>query len=222
MGKSKERSERLPPFVPLFVETLRSPAWQVLSHGARSLYVLLKSKYIPHAHNNGRLYVSQRDAKKELGSGFEEITNWFRELQHYGFIVMIQPGCLGVMGKGLAPKWRLTEIAYMREPATRDFIGWDGTPFQRKRRASKNRIPHRKSGADRTGKPVHTSAPEIRCSSQADRTGNPVHTERRERTGNPVHNYVSHSVSADMTLPTDQRQDHKLRLSLVSDEGEAA
>ena len=43
------------------------------------------------------------------GSGFDEIGRWFRELQHYGFIVMTKLGCLGLDGKGKSPHWRLTE-----------------------------------------------------------------------------------------------------------------
>jgi hypothetical protein len=38
-------------------------------------------------------------------------------------------GCLGVEGHGKAPHWRLTEIGYMREPPTRDFLRWNGAPF---------------------------------------------------------------------------------------------
>ena len=92
---------RLAPFVPLLKETLASPAWRAMSHGARSLYVALKLRYSSNF--------------KEIGSGFEEIGNWFRELQHYGFIVMTQPGCLGVNGNGLAPHWRLTEVGFMND-----------------------------------------------------------------------------------------------------------
>jgi len=125
---------RLGPFVPLLKETLDTPAWRALSHGARSLYTSLKRRYNHKNHNNGHLYVSQRDAMKELGSGFEEITNWFRELQYYRFIVMMNAGCLGVDGKGKAPHWRLTELGYMHDAPTRDFAKWDGVKYKRQRR----------------------------------------------------------------------------------------
>jgi hypothetical protein len=85
-----------------------------MSHGARSLYVALKRRYSSNRKNNGRIYLSIRAARKELGSGSSQIIRWFRELQHYGFIVMMSPGCLGLDGKGKAPCWRLTEVAYMR------------------------------------------------------------------------------------------------------------
>jgi hypothetical protein len=58
----------------------------------------------------------------------------FRELEHYGFIVATERGCLGVYGKGRAPRWRLTELAYMHEPPTRDFTRWkNGNHFQDRR-----------------------------------------------------------------------------------------
>jgi hypothetical protein len=65
----------------------------------------------------------------ELGSHHNQIARWFRELQHYGFIVLAKPGFLGVEGKGQAPRWRLTELGCMKELPTRDFERWDGTPF---------------------------------------------------------------------------------------------
>jgi len=66
------------------------------------------------------------------------IERWFRELEHFGFIVMSSPGCLGVEGKGKAPHWRLTECGTTSktsatgvwEPPTNDFLRWDGTPFR--------------------------------------------------------------------------------------------
>jgi hypothetical protein len=145
MSRKKDKG-RLPSFVPLFKETLVTPAWRSMSHGARNLYLALKLR---HVKNNGRIYLSQRDARLELGgSGFNEIGNWFRELQHYGFIVMMRPGYLGIDGKGMSPHWRLTELPYLDDPPTRDFNRWNGAKFKRSKPAgSKNRIPHQKSGA---------------------------------------------------------------------------
>src|SRR5208337_94847 len=94
---------------------------------------------------NGRIYLSQRQAVTETGSGFEEIVRWFLELQHYGFIVMTAPGYLGLEGKGRAPHWRLTEVSYMRgtsskgmeDMPTMDFLRWDGSKFKRPLRWSR-------------------------------------------------------------------------------------
>jgi hypothetical protein len=64
---------------------------------------------------------------------------------------------LGVNGKGKAPHWRLTEVGYMHEPPTKDFLKWDGEMFHEQKspeyykrqerriaklRRAKNRIPH--------------------------------------------------------------------------------
>ena len=74
------------PFVPLLKDTLASPAWRAMSHGAKALYVSLKARYNSGQHNNGRVFVSQRTASQrdriELSA---EIARWFRELQYYGF-----------------------------------------------------------------------------------------------------------------------------------------
>jgi hypothetical protein len=123
MTKQNDKG-RLPPFVPLLKETLDSPAWKAMSHGAGALYVALKRRYNRDFHNNGKIYLSQRNAAEEIGSHTNQVARWFRELQHYGFAVMMEQGRLGVDGKGQAPRWRLTELGYMKEPPTRDFMRW--------------------------------------------------------------------------------------------------
>jgi len=132
-------------------------AWKAMSHGAKMLYVVLKRRYNRKFHNNGRIYLSQRNAAKELGSHHNEIARWFRELRHYGFIVMTRPGGLGVEGKGKAPHWRLTELGYMKELPTQDYKRWDGTPFTDRKTKS------RAGNAARTVlESAHTNEPENR------------------------------------------------------------
>jgi hypothetical protein len=126
--KHKDKG-RLPAFVPMFKETITSPAWRALSHGARSLFLALKFRYNSEHKNNGKIYLSTRDAAAELGSNRNGISRWFRELQHYGFVVMTGAGCLGVDGRGKAPQWLLTELGHMGDPPTRDFLRWKGDPF---------------------------------------------------------------------------------------------
>ena len=89
--------------------------------------------------NNGRLFLAQRTASKELRSHHNQIARWYRELQHFGFIVMIMPGFLGVEGMGQAPRWRLTELGYMREPPTKktSSVGPDHPSLITKSRAAK-------------------------------------------------------------------------------------
>jgi hypothetical protein len=142
---SKKDKGRLPPFVPLGLEMMRSSAWRATSLGARWLYVHLKRRWSFKQRNNGRLFLSQRDAQEELGTSCRDsVSRWYRELQHYGFIVMTSPGSLGVDGQGKAPHWRLTEVeapggrngdTWML--ATKDYLKWDGTKFPDDRGAVK-------------------------------------------------------------------------------------
>jgi hypothetical protein len=126
--KDKGRIEG--PFVPMLVETMRSAAWRAMSPYARVVYIALKSHYSFKNRNNGRIYLFDRDGAEETGFNKDTIARSLRELKHYGFIVLTEPGCLGVNGKGKAPHWRLTELGYMRDPPTRDFMGWDGVIFR--------------------------------------------------------------------------------------------
>jgi hypothetical protein len=130
MSKRNQDKGRLSPFVPYLKDTMREPAWKIMSMGARLLYLHIKARYNIQSHNNGRLYLPTRMAAEELGNAnLRCIGRWFRELQHYGFIVMMQGGSLGVEGKGRAPRWRLTELGYMKDPPTRDYTRWQGDLF---------------------------------------------------------------------------------------------
>jgi hypothetical protein len=133
---------KLPPFVPLLKDTIASPAWRAMSPSARCVYIALKLRYSSNFKNNGRLYLSVRQAAKEVGVNKDTATRCFREIQHYGFGAITSGACLGVDGRGKAPHWRLTEVGYMAEPPTRDFLRWDGTPFP----TSKNKSPSEKFG----------------------------------------------------------------------------
>src|SRR5262245_50473849 len=113
LSMSKKRRDdkgRLPPFVPLLIETLDAPAWRAMSHGAKAVFIALKRRYGAKIHNNGKLFISQRDAKAQLRSDTKEIGRWFRELEYYGFAVMTEGSYLGLEGTGKAPHWRLTEL----------------------------------------------------------------------------------------------------------------
>ena len=142
MAKVKDKG-RLAEFVPLLRATMASPAWRDMSHGAKALYIALKAR-VPKDRN--RAFLSYRNAARELKVSRTTIAKWFRELEHYGFIVLAQHGCLGAEGKGKSPHWRLTEkgatskasAGGVFEPPTNDFLRWDWTPSQE---PPKNRIP---------------------------------------------------------------------------------
>jgi hypothetical protein len=169
---------KLPPFVPLLLTTIDSPAWKAMSHRARSLYVALRRRYFQKTHNNGRIYLSQRDAVKELGSHHNEIARWFRELQFYGFIVMTKGSSLGVEGRGKAPHWRLTELGYMNDPPTRDFDRWNGAEFIN--RKTKPRAPF---PAHTVREMAHTQVREMAHTNRRNRDGNGAHTATADGAG---------------------------------------
>jgi hypothetical protein len=133
MSYKKKKGERLPDFVPSFKETLKSPAYRALSFGARALLLALKGRCY---QNNSHVYLSQRDAGEDLGhKNRNDIANWFRELEHYGFIVQTEAASLGVDGKGKAPHWRITDLPTRSrdgglDPATKGFLRWDGMVFE--------------------------------------------------------------------------------------------
>jgi hypothetical protein len=147
MSSRKDKGRIDGPFVPMLKDTTASAAWRAMSPYARVIYVALKSRYSIKAKNNGRIYLSSRHAAEETGFGKNTAARALRELSHYGFIVMMKAGCLGVDGRGTASHWRLTELGYMTDPPTRDFNRWDGTIFReqkslgRYKRKKQNPVP---------------------------------------------------------------------------------
>jgi hypothetical protein len=143
------------------------------------IYIALKQRYSSNFKNNGRLYLSVRQAAKEVGVNKDTAARCFREIQHYGFGVITSGACLGVDGKGKAAHWRLTEVGYMTEPPTREFLRWDGAPFP----SSKNKSPSEKFGhrvrKTRTvgSEKLGQSGPEV-----SEKFG---HTSNRRRPKNP-------------------------------------
>jgi hypothetical protein len=129
-GIQMKKTTRLPPFVPLLREMLASPAWRAMSPYARCLYMALKAQHTAK-NNNGHIFLGQRGASEETGISRPKIAQCFRELMHYGFIVMTTPGCLGSDGNGKAPHWRLTELETSQGPATSDFKHWTGNRFRK-------------------------------------------------------------------------------------------
>jgi hypothetical protein len=181
----KQEREATQTFVMLLHSTIDSAAWRALSHGGRSLYIALRRRYIDKFHNNGKLFLSQRQAEREIGSGREEIARWFRELQHYGFIVQTSGGCLGVNGKGRAPHWRLTEVGHMKDPPSRDFARWDGTKFNDKKQ---NPGPENRATVDRKSGPV-VDRKSDHHGGKVDRKTGPYRPRKVDRKSGPYLNY---------------------------------
>ena len=199
-------------FVPLLHSTIDSCAWRQMSHTAQMLYVALKRR-VPRERNQA--YLSYRQAREELRAGPQKIAESFKELQHYGFIVLAQHGCLGVEGKGKSPHWRLTELGTtskmssdgLPEAPTRDFLRWDGVVFERRRR---KRTPgsygckKQNPSMDVENTPIWTGVtPAIRTwrtpQSQSDMDG--VHIESAE-SGTDVDYISSLTTPPDPTPPS--------------------
>ena len=216
MARNKDKGRIEGPFVPMLIQTTSCPAWRALSPYAREVYRVLKSKYGFDARNNGRIYVSARDGADETGFHKDTIARSLRELAHYGFIVMTEPGCLGLDGRGKAPHWRLTELGYMREPPTRDFLKWDGELFHEQKspayykrqerslaklRGGEKQNPAPLNGADCTAQrciPVHQGAeqlPDKVHQSAVHINNSPCTTQRRI-------SRVNHSVVPQWSAPT--------------------
>jgi hypothetical protein len=158
-------------FTPFLNDTIDSPAWRAMSHGAQSLYVRLRRRFNGTIDNNGKIFLPQRVAALEVNSNRDQIARWFRELQYYGFIVMASAGYLGVHGYGRAPSWRLTEVPCNGKPPTRDFLAWNGVPFETEPRPRNQGHGGPEIRAKGTAFPKNPLGPEIRAKGPAPKSG---------------------------------------------------
>jgi hypothetical protein len=112
-------------------EVMQSAAWKQMSMGARMLYIALIKNLSFNADNNGKVFLATRKAADELGASQRIVCVWFRELEHYGFTAMTEPGTAM-----RAARWRITDVGWGRldgkaiEP-TKDYLKWDGELFDR-------------------------------------------------------------------------------------------
>ena len=81
------------------------------------------------------MFLSARDGAKRLRTRANNIGQWFDELEHYGFLVMLQGHHLGSDGEGQSAHYRLTDRYFHNKPPTRDFEKWSGEIFSPKKRA---------------------------------------------------------------------------------------
>jgi hypothetical protein len=121
-------------------ELLDAPAWKHSSFGARLLYIALLRNLSFTAYNNGNVFLATRKAAEQLGASQRVICVWFRELEHYGFIVTTKPGTIGP--KGEATRYRITDMDWGEldgKPirATKDYLQWTGELFEDNSRASR-------------------------------------------------------------------------------------
>jgi hypothetical protein len=158
MSRRKDKG-RLPPFVPIFRHTMKTPAWLALSVGARATFFVLKANYNTNAQN--AVFLSARDGAEALGACKDTVCKWLHELEHYGFIVEVQGAHLGVSGTGKAALYRLTDWWFAGRPATYDFQNWGGDLYDPKKQNPVRKI--------RTPRP---KKPDIRVGADITRNGN--------------------------------------------------
>jgi hypothetical protein len=183
---SKRYKKKLAPFVALFRHTVKSAAWRALSVGARATFFALKANYNTNAQN--AVFLSARDGAMEFGVHKDTARKWLHELEHYGFIAMVQGAHLGVHGTGKAAHYRLTDCPFAGRPPTYDFQNWDGVLYDSKKQhpVRKNRTPRPKNPDIRTGAEMSQNGnkrptePDIRnadgCPTEPDITSGPTLT----------------------------------------------
>jgi hypothetical protein len=140
---AKKDKGKLAPFIALDRELYGCAAWRALPYGARQRYLTFRARFFSNLHNNGKIFCSHRDARKEMGrASFQSLIEWDEMLVYYGVIVQTAAGALGVDGKGKSPHYRLTELPVRGAdgqlvPATKDYMRWNGIPFKPPKKSRK-------------------------------------------------------------------------------------
>ena len=86
----------------------QTEAWATLTPGPRALYIELKRRF--NGTNNGKIYLSHRDAAEAINVHRNTIGGYFRELEERGLIRMTKGAHLGSEGYGRAAQWALCEM----------------------------------------------------------------------------------------------------------------
>ncbi|MEL7252956.1 MAG: hypothetical protein AAGL23_02200 [Pseudomonadota bacterium] len=98
-------------------------AWATLKPGPRALYIELKRRF--NGSNNGRIFLSHRDAAKAINVSPNTIGGYYRQLIERGLIDMTRASFLGPSGVGQASLWALQELPTADgKPAAKDFLKW--------------------------------------------------------------------------------------------------
>jgi len=124
------------PFVAVPKAIMATAAWRAMSAEGRLLWIDLRGWLRNDDRNNGKVHRSCRDAAKSLGFNKDTIARRFAENEHYGFLCKTSEGFLGVDGRGIAAKYRFTDLAYGTHSPTRDYEKWEGDVFVYRARQS--------------------------------------------------------------------------------------
>ena len=112
MGRDRKNEQRKGHFAQLHRPMMQTPAWRALSTTAQALFpwLLLEWKGPDH-NNNGSIQLSVRQAAERMGVSLNTAASAFHDLQAKGFIVVTEPGRLGVTGQAKGPKYEITTLA---------------------------------------------------------------------------------------------------------------
>ncbi|MDO6587137.1 hypothetical protein Q4543_16640 [Salipiger sp. 1_MG-2023] len=103
--KGKKRG--FPKHVRLLETLQQTEAWRSLKPGPRALYVELRRRY--NGANNGRIFMSHREAADLLNVHRNTVPDYFSELERRHLIRDMGKGYLGADGHGIATRWALCD-----------------------------------------------------------------------------------------------------------------
>lgn len=122
MSQRKKYKRQNGNFVQMHNWVMTSQAWATMKPGPRALYLELKRLF--HGTNNGRIFLSHRDAANALNVGRDTVGTYYRELVDRGFLRVTRGHCLGPDGIGQSTIYALTEEPENGQPATKEFLVW--------------------------------------------------------------------------------------------------
>lgn len=104
---------------------MRSAAWKSLSCDARAVFIELYALF--DGSNNGRMFLSIRDAASRVNVGKTTAAAALMQLVDRGFV---RPNVKGAftLKQRHATSWVLTEFEHAGQLATKDFMGWQPEP----------------------------------------------------------------------------------------------
>lgn len=114
-GRSKGEGQ----YMNLPYRMVQSAAWRSLSGAAVKVWLELRTRF--HGSNNGDLHVSYGEAAELLGMSRSSVGRAFEELQVKGFVVKTRQGHFY---RSHANEWRVTDLKYGTENASRDWEAW--------------------------------------------------------------------------------------------------
>jgi hypothetical protein len=117
------------PFVAIPKAIMATPAWRAMTPEGRLLWIELRGWLRNDGLNNGKVRLSCRGGAEAIGLHKDTIAHRFVELEHFGFLRKTAEGFLGSDGRGIAAKYRFTDLAHGTHAATRDYEKWDRSPF---------------------------------------------------------------------------------------------